>query len=60
EGELDGLVICETESDGLEDLMSAEPPAYATREVTEVPFFEGGNLCRASQSDLRRELSRFF
>lgn len=60
EGELDGLVICETESDGLEDLMSAEPPAYATREVTEMPFFEGGNLCRASRSDLRRELFRFF
>ena len=60
EGELDGLVICETESDGLEDLMSAEPPDYATHEVTADPFFEGGNLCRASRSDLRRELSRFF
>lgn len=59
EGELDGLVICETESDGLEDLMSVEPPAYTTGEVTEAPFFEGGNLCRASRSDLRRELSRF-
>lgn len=59
EGELDGLVLCETEADSLEDLMSAEPPSYATREVTDDPFFEGGNLCRATHADLMRTLSIF-
>ena len=58
DGGLDGLVLCETESDGLEDLMSAEPPPYAIREVTGDPFFEGGNLCRATPEELRLKLSR--
>lgn len=57
EGELDGLILCETEADGLEDLMSAEPPSCATREVTGDPFFEGGNLCRTARADLVRKLS---
>jgi len=55
-GELDGLVICETEADSLEDLMSAEPPPYVTREVTEDPFFDGGNLCSTRREDLLRKL----
>jgi CYTH domain-containing protein len=59
DGELDGLVLCETEADGLENLMSAEPPSYATHEVTEDPFFEGGNLCRTTHADLMRKLSMF-
>lgn len=59
QGELDGLILCETEADGLEDLMSAEPPAYATIEVTEDPFFEGGTLCRATRSELARKLTQF-
>jgi CYTH domain-containing protein len=59
EGELDGLILCETEADGLEDLMSAEPPEYAKREVTEDPFFEGGNLCRIARADLMKKLSMF-
>lgn len=58
EGELDGLILCETEADGLEDLMSAEPPPYAAYEVTDAPFFEGGNLCRTARADLVRKLSR--
>ena len=59
EGELDGLVLCETEAGGLDELMSAEPPAYAQVEVTEDPFFNGGNLCRTSRADLVRKLSAF-
>lgn len=59
QGELDGLVLCETEADGLEDLMLAEPPAYARREVTEDPFFEGGSLCRVSRDGLMSKLSMF-
>jgi CYTH domain-containing protein len=58
EGELDGLILCETEAGGLEDLMLAEPPAYATREVTEDSFFTGGNLCRTTRAELLRKLSR--
>jgi CYTH domain-containing protein len=57
EGELAGLILCETEADGLSELMSAEPPSYATLEVTEDPFFEGGNLCRTRSEELMRKLS---
>lgn len=59
ENELDGLVLCETESDGLEDLMFAEPPAYVSREVTEDVFFTGGHLCEATNLDLLDKLSAF-
>jgi CYTH domain-containing protein len=57
EGELDGLVLCETEAEGLEDLMSAEQPTYVSHEVTEDSFFEGGNLSRTTREELRRKLS---
>lgn len=56
EGELEGLVLCETEAEGLEDLMAAEPPAYARREVTDDPFFAGGNLCRVRRAVLLQKL----
>lgn len=59
EGELEGLVLCETEADGLEELMLAEPPDFAKHEVTEDPFFTGGNLCRTSRQQLMRKLSAF-
>lgn len=59
EGELAGLVLCETEADSLEDLMQVEPPAYATYEVTEDPFFAGGNLCHTTRAELLRRLSTF-
>ena len=57
EGELDGLVLCETEAEGIEDLMLVEPPPYARQEVTEDFFFTGGNLCRVTRADLLRKLS---
>lgn len=59
EGELEGLVLCETEAAGLAELMAVEPPAYAKQEVTEDPFFTGGNLCRTTRADLLRKLSTF-
>ena len=59
ENELDRLILCETETDGIEDLMSAEPPAYVSREVTEDVFFTGGNLCRMTNADLSHKLSAF-
>jgi CYTH domain-containing protein len=57
-GDLAGLILCEMEAEGLEDLMSIEPPPYATREVTEDAFFDGGNLCRATQDDLLHKLAQ--
>jgi CYTH domain-containing protein len=57
EGELEGLVLCETEAESLEDLMLAEPPPFASHEVTEDSFFEGGNLCRTTSAGLSRRLS---
>lgn len=57
ENELSGLVLCETESDGLEDLMSAEPPGYVKLEVTEDAFFTGGNLCKTTSADLLNKVA---
>jgi CYTH domain-containing protein len=59
EGELDGLVLCEIEAEGIEELMLAEPPAYAKYEVTEDAFFTGGNLCRTTRAELLRKLATF-
>ena len=59
EGELEGLVLCETEAEGMEDLMSAQFPAFATHEVTEDHFFTGGNLCRTTRADMLRKLAAF-
>jgi hypothetical protein len=39
--------------------MRIELPSFATREVTEDPFFTGGNLCRATRADLLRKLAMF-
>ena len=58
-GELDGLILCETERDSLEDLMKAEFPAYAVRDVTEDEFFTGGNLCRLRRAELIDKLAAF-
>jgi CYTH domain-containing protein len=59
EDELEGLILCETEADSLEELMSIEPPAFVVGEVTEDSFFDGGNLCSISQKDLLAKLREF-
>jgi len=59
EDNLDGLILCETESDSLEDLMSAELPVYTKQDVTEDRFFTGGNLCRKTSTELLNKLSAF-
>jgi CYTH domain-containing protein len=59
EGDLDGLILCETEAEGLEELMSIQPPAFGGQEVTEDPFFTGGNLCRTTRGELLRKLATF-
>lgn len=58
-GELEGLILCETEADEMEELMSAQFPAYAMHEVTEDPFFTGGKLCRTARAELLRKLAAF-
>lgn len=57
DGELSGLVLCEVETGGLEELMEIEPPEYAKIEVTEDRFFTGGSLCRTTRDELARKLS---
>src|SRR5262245_41122057 len=59
EGELEGLVLCETEGEGLDDLMSAQPPSYAAHEVTDNLFFTGGNLSRTTRAELVGKLALF-
>jgi CYTH domain-containing protein len=59
EDELDGLILSETEAASIDELMSAELPAYAKYEVTEDSFFNGGNLCRTTPAELKRKLSAF-
>lgn len=59
EGELGGLVLCETEANSFEELMTIEFPEYAKYEVTEDSFFDGGNLCAATRAELNRKLSAF-
>lgn len=57
ENELKGLLICETEQETLEDLMSAELPPYISREVTEDLFFTGASLALTTRKDLLIKLS---
>jgi CYTH domain-containing protein len=57
EGELEGLILCETEAISLDALMDAELPGYVRCEVTEDIFFTGGNLCQVTRADLLRKLS---
>ena len=60
EGELEGLLLSEVSTDSLDELMSITPPEFAHLEVTEDEFFDGGNLCRTSLSDLRAKFDGMF
>lgn len=57
EGEHAGLVLCEVESDSVEELAAIRVPSFADVEVTEEPFFQGGNLCRANRAEVLQRLS---
>jgi CYTH domain-containing protein len=59
EGELAGLILCETEASSLDELMNVEPPWYAGPEVTEDPFFTGGNLAGTERAELLARLAGF-
>ena len=58
-GALDGLVLCEVETDSLADLMSIHAPSWAERDVTTDAFFDGANLARTSRADLLAKLDAF-
>ncbi len=57
-GELEGLVLCETEADSEVELRAIVPPDYAGTEVTADPFFTGGSLSRARRDELLAKLGR--
>jgi CYTH domain-containing protein len=57
EDALEGLVLCEVEADGLDELMGIEMPDFVQREVTEDPFFTGASLCRATREGLLAKLA---
>jgi len=57
EGELEGLILCETEAEALNDLMLAEPPSFVKQEVTEDLFFTGGSLCKVTRIELMNKLT---
>lgn len=56
-GELDGLILCETESESLDALCAACFPQYARWDVTEDRFFTGGSLCRAARSQVEAAIA---
>lgn len=58
-GELEGLILCKVETEGLEELTRLEPPAYVAREVTGDVFFTGGVLCRTTRPELMDKLPTF-
>jgi CYTH domain-containing protein len=59
DGELAGLLLCEVEATGLDDLMRAPAPPFSEREVTEDPFFDGANLARTARAELLAKIASF-
>lgn len=57
QGPLEGLLLCEAEAASREAVLALAFPAWAREEVTEDPFFTGGNLCRVSAAELRARLA---
>ena len=55
-GELEGLVLCESEADSDEELRGIVAPSYGWVEVTADPFFTGGHLCRVRRAELAAKL----
>jgi CYTH domain-containing protein len=57
-GDLDGLILCETETESMDALMAARLPPYARQEVTEDRSFAGGSLCRAERPEIEAAIER--
>jgi len=58
--ELTGLNLCEIEQADMGELDQARVPAWVDSEVTDDPFFTGGNLCRVASVELLRKLESSF
>jgi CYTH domain-containing protein len=58
QGKLDGLILCETESESLDALRAVRFPQYARWEVTEDRFFTSGSLCRAEWLEIEAAIGR--
>jgi CYTH domain-containing protein len=58
-GALEGLILAEVECETREELATIAKPPFALVEVTEDPFFTGGNLAGVSAGDLKRKLATF-
>jgi hypothetical protein len=57
EGPLAGLVMCEAEAATPEAIRALAFPPWATREVTDDPFFSGGQLSRLTAAELAARLA---
>jgi CYTH domain-containing protein len=57
EGHLLGLILCEVEAESDERLLAAPIPPFATREVTNDPFFTGGRLATLTSTDVQVRLT---
>ncbi len=57
EGELAGLMLCEAEAESREAILALAFPPWTTREVTDDPFFAGGNLCAVTSAELAARLA---
>ncbi len=58
EGELQGLVLCEFEGEDEREAFAIPAPPFATVEVTNDPFFTGGNLSRVSAAELASRMQK--
>jgi CYTH domain-containing protein len=58
EGELDGLILAETECASREEVQSLSKPQFALEDITADPFFKGGNLVNLTNLALRKELRK--
>ena len=58
EGRHQGLILAEMEFDGQSDLSEFTIPLFALQDVTDDPFFTGGNLVTMTDEELRKGLSQ--
>lgn len=59
EGTLQGLILAEIECQTMVDYRQLQLPSFAHVEVTEEPFFIGGNLAKLSPERLQAELTKW-
>jgi CYTH domain-containing protein len=57
---LQGLILAEIECQTMDDYQQLQLPSFADVEVTEDPFFTGGNLVTLSQKLLQAKLTKRF